>query len=110
MSSELKIEVIAPGDGKTFPQTGDLVTVHYTGTLENGKKFDSSRDRHKPFQFRLGLGMVIAGWDQGFAKMSLGEKAILTIPGHMAYGDRGFPGLIPPNATLIFDVEMLKIN
>ncbi|VEU20043.1 DEKNAAC100269 [Brettanomyces naardenensis] len=108
--SALKIEVLAPGDGKTFPQAGDLVTVHYTGTLENGKKFDSSRDRSKPFQFRLGQGMVIAGWDQGFAKMSLGEKALLTIPGDLAYGSRGFPGLIPPNATLLFDVELLRIN
>ncbi|KAH3664235.1 hypothetical protein OGAPHI_004587 [Ogataea philodendri] len=108
--SELKIQTIAPGDGKTYPQPGDLVTVHYTGTLENGKKFDSSRDRNKPFQFRIGQGMVIAGWEQGFAKLSLGEKAILTIPGPLAYGPRGFPGLIPPNATLLFDVELLKIN
>ncbi len=110
MASELKIEVVSPGDGKTFPKAGDLLTVHYTGTLENGKKFDSSKDRNKPFQFRIGQGMVIAGWDQGFAKLSLGEKARLTIPGSLAYGDRGFPGLIPPNATLIFDVELLQIN
>lgn len=110
MSSQLKIEVLSPGDGKTYPKPGDVVTVHYTGTLENGKKFDSSVDRNKPFQFTLGQGMVIAGWDQGFAKVSLGEKARLTIPGDLAYGDRGFPGLIPPNATLIFDVELLAIN
>lgn len=98
------------GDGVNFPKTGDLVTIHYTGTLENGKKFDSSRDRGKPFQTNIGVGQVIKGWDEGIPQLSLGEKAILTIPGSKAYGDRGFPGLIPPNATLIFDVELLKIN
>lgn len=109
-SDKLDIEIISPGDGKTFPQPGDLLTVHYTGTLTNGKKFDSSVDRNKPFQFRIGQGMVIQGWDQGFAKLSLGEKARLTVPPLMAYGNRGFPGLIPPMSTLIFDVELLKIN
>lgn len=109
-SDKLDIEIISPGDGKTFPQSGDLLTVHYTGTLTNGKKFDSSVDRNKPFQFRIGQGMVIQGWEQGFAKLSLGEKARLTVPPMMAYGNRGFPGLIPPMSTLIFDVELLKIN
>lgn len=108
--SELKIERTAPGDGKTYPKVGDLVTIHYVGTLENGKKFDSSRDRGSPFQTHIGVGQVIKGWDEGIPQLSLGEKAILTIPGNKAYGDRGFPGLIPPNATLIFDVELLKIN
>lgn len=98
------------GDGVNFPKQGDLVTIHYVGTLENGKKFDSSRDRGKPFQTNIGVGQVIKGWDEGIPQLSLGEKAILTIPGSKAYGDRGFPGLIPPNATLIFDVELLKIN
>lgn len=107
---QLQIETLAPGDGKTYPQPGDLLTVHYTGTLTNGKKFDSSLDRNKPFQFRIGQGMVIRGWDEGFAKLSLGEKARLTVPPLMAYGDRGFPGLIPPMSTLVFDVELLKIN
>lgn len=106
----LNVETISPGDGKTYPQAGDLLTVHYTGTLTNGKKFDSSVDRNKPFQFRIGQGQVIQGWEQGFAKLSLGEKARLTIPGPLAYGDRGFPGLIPPNSTLLFDVELIKIN
>ncbi|GMG39119.1 unnamed protein product [Ambrosiozyma monospora] len=108
--SGLKIEQIVPGDGKTYPKSGDLITVHYTGKLTNGKQFDSSRSRGKPFQFQIGQGMVIQGWEEGFAKLSLGEHAILTIPGDMAYGSRGFPGLIPPNATLVFDVELLKIN
>lgn len=110
MSEELKIETTAPGDGVSFPKSGDLLTVHYTGTLTNGKKFDSSLDRGKPFQFKIGQGMVIQGWDQGFAKLSVGEKARLTVPPLMAYGNRGFPGLIPPMSTLIFDVELLKIN
>lgn len=101
---------ITIGDGANFPKPGDLVTIHYVGTLENGKKFDSSRDRGKPFQTNIGVGQVIKGWDEGIPQLSLGEKAILTIPGSKAYGDRGFPGLIPPNATLIFDVELLKIN
>lgn len=98
------------GDGVSYPKSGDLVTVHYDGTLKNGKKFDSSRDRNKPFQFYLRSGTVIEGWVQGIPKISLGEKARLTIPGPLAYGPRGFPGLIPPNATLIFEVELLKIN
>lgn len=109
-SDKLDIEIISPGDGVNFPKSGDLVTVHYTGTLTNGKKFDSSVDRNKPFQFRIGQGMVIQGWEQGFAKLSLGEKARLTVPPMMAYGERGFPGIIPPMSTLIFDVELLKIN
>ncbi len=108
--AELQIEILSPGDGKTYPQPGQLLTVHYTGTLTNGKKFDSSVDRNKPFQFRIGQGMVIQGWDQGFAKLSLGEKARLTVPPLMAYGNRGFPGLIPPMSTLVFDVELLKID
>lgn len=107
---KLEIEILSPGDGKTFPKSGDLLTVHYTGTLTNGKKFDSSVERGRPFQFTIGQGMVIQGWEQGFAKLSLGEKARLTVPPLMAYGNRGFPGLIPPMSTLIFDVELLKIN
>lgn len=108
--SDLKIERTQAGDGTNFPSVGDKVTIHYTGTLENGKKFDSSRDRGSPFQCVIGVGQVIKGWDEGIPQLSIGEKAVLTIPGHKAYGDRGFPGLIPPNATLIFDVELLKIN
>lgn len=106
----LKIERLSPGDGKNFPKAGDNVTMHYTGTLENGKVFDSSVTRGKPFQFTVGVGQVIKGWDEGVPQLSLGEKAKLIIPGDKAYGPRGYPGLIPPNATLIFDVELLKIN
>ncbi|PVU86987.1 hypothetical protein BB559_006284 [Furculomyces boomerangus] len=103
-------ETTTPGDGKTFPKAGDKLTMHYTGTLENGKQFDSSRTRGSPFVFTIGKGQVIRGWDEGILEMSLGERSKLTITGDYAYGPRGYPGLIPPNATLIFDVELLKIN
>lgn len=105
-----QIEIIQQGDNKTFPKQGGTVTIHYTGTLENGKKFDSSRDRGKPFQCRIGVGEVIVGWDISIPKLSVGSRAKLTIPGNEAYGARGFPGLIPPNATLLFDVELLKAD
>ncbi|OMJ27440.1 FK506-binding protein 1 [Smittium culicis] len=104
------IDKLSPGDGTNFPKAGDKLSMHYTGTLEDGKKFDSSRDRNSPFVFTIGVGQVIKGWDEGILKMSLGERAKLTITGDYAYGPRGYPGLIPPNATLIFDVELLKIN
>ncbi|KAL6944373.1 FK506 binding protein proline rotamase rapamycin-binding protein [Hanseniaspora osmophila] len=106
----VKIERLSPGDGATFPKVGDRVTIHYNGTLENGQKFDSSYDRNAPFQCVIGVGQVIKGWDCGIPKLSVGEKARLIIPGPYAYGDRGFPGIIPPNATLVFDVQLIKIN
>mmetsp|Transcript_36591 Transcript_36591/g.95532 ORF Transcript_36591/g.95532 Transcript_36591/m.95532 type:complete len:133 (+) Transcript_36591:88-486(+) len=107
----LTIDVLQEGDGIHKPETGDTVTVHYVGTLaDGGSKFDSSRDRDEPFTFVLGKGEVIEGWDEGVAKMSLGEKAVLHVPSDMAYGDRGFPPVIPPGADLDFEVELLKIE
>ncbi len=91
-------------------EVGKMVSVHYTGTLENGTKFDSSRDRGQPFQFPLGAGHVIEGWDKGIAQLRVGDKAKLTIPAHMGYGARGAGGLIPPNAILIFDVELVGVD
>lgn len=104
------IEIIRQGDGTTYPKTGQTVVVHYTGTLTNGTKFDSSRDRGQPFKFTIGRGDVIKGWDQGLAQMSVGERAKLTCSPDFAYGSRGHPGVIPPNATLIFDVELLRVE
>jgi peptidylprolyl isomerase/FKBP-type peptidyl-prolyl cis-trans isomerase FkpA len=105
----MKIEILKPGNGEAS-KNGDRVSVHYVGTLENGNKFDSSRDRQNPFSFILGTGQVIPGWDLGVLGMKLGEQRKLTIPPDLAYGANGVPGAIPPNATLIFEVELLGIN
>jgi FKBP-type peptidyl-prolyl cis-trans isomerase len=103
----MKTEKITSGTGAS-PKKGETVTVHYTGWLNDGTKFDSSRDRDEPFSFVLGTGQVIRGWDQGVAAMRVGDKVKLTIPPDLAYGRDGYPGAIPPNATLIFEVELLS--
>merc|ERR1719383_1071413 len=104
------IEVQKAGDGKTYPQTGQKVSCHYILKLTNGKLIDSSRDRGKPFVFTVGKGEVIKGWDEGLTKMSVGERSKLTISPDMGYGAQGVPGCIPPNSTLIFDVELLRVK
>lgn len=109
MTESLQIENLREGAGAEAT-TGKTVTVHYVGTLTNGSKFDSSRDRGEGFTFKLGAGQVIAGWDQGVAGMKVGELRRLTIPAHLAYGDRGFPPVIPPRSTLVFEVELLGVR
>jgi FK506-binding protein 1 len=103
-------EVLKEGDGQNFPKKGDTVSMHYVGTLASGKKFDSSVDRGQQFVTQIGVGRVIKGWDEGVVQMSLGEKAKLTITPDYGYGERGYPPVIPGNSTLIFEVELLKIN
>ena len=105
----LKIEKLTPGTGPAA-KMGDTVTVHYTGWLTNGTKFDSSVDRKEPFAFPLGAGKVIKGWDEGVAGMKVGGKRTLVIPPQMGYGARGAGGVIPPNATLLFDVELIEVK
>ncbi|TMW61057.1 hypothetical protein Poli38472_014518 [Pythium oligandrum] len=104
------IETIKPGDGVNFPKPGNTVRVHYVGTLTNGNKFDSSRDRGRPFEFKLGAGQVIRGWDEGVALLSKGQVAKLTLPFEYAYGEQGYPPIIPPRATLIFEVELISFS
>jgi FKBP-type peptidyl-prolyl cis-trans isomerase len=105
----LKVEDLVQGNGAEAV-AGKKVSVHYTGTLTDGSKFDSSLDRGRPFDFPLGGGRVIKGWDQGVAGMKVGGKRRLTIPPELAYGERGFPPVIPPNSTLIFEIELLAVG
>ena len=113
-NSGLKYEILQESTSTQLPQRGQQVTVHYTGWLDEngqpGKKFDSSVDRNEPFTFILGVGMVICGWDEGVSTMKLGEKRRLIIPANLGYGVRGAGNIIPGNATLIFDVELLKVG
>jgi FKBP-type peptidyl-prolyl cis-trans isomerase len=105
----LEIQDIKVGTGAEA-KAGQTVTVHYVGTLTSGKKFDSSRDRNEGFEFALGQGEVIKGWDQGVAGMKVGGMRKLTVPPELAYGARGFPPVIPPNSTLVFEVELLDVR
>ncbi|MDP2271411.1 MAG: FKBP-type peptidyl-prolyl cis-trans isomerase [Archangium sp.] len=105
----LQIEDIQVGTGAEA-KPGQSVSVHYTGTLTNGSKFDSSRDRKEPFDFQLGAGMVIKGWDQGVAGMKVGGRRKLTIPPELGYGAGGYPPVIPPNSTLVFDIELIEVG
>ncbi|MCC6808586.1 MAG: FKBP-type peptidyl-prolyl cis-trans isomerase [Deltaproteobacteria bacterium] len=107
--ADLQIENLKAGAGAEA-KPGMNVTVHYVGTLTSGEKFDSSRDRNEGFTFELGAGEVIKGWDQGVAGMKIGEVRKLTLPPHLAYGARGFPPVIPANATLVFEVELLSVE
>jgi len=108
-TSGLQYQDLEVGAGEEA-KPGDQVSVHYTGWLEDGTKFDSSLDRNEPFQFQLGAGMVIKGWDEGVSDMKVGGKRKLVIPSNLGYGAAGAGGVIPPNATLIFEVELLAIN
>jgi FKBP-type peptidyl-prolyl cis-trans isomerase FkpA len=107
--SGLKVEELVEGDG-AIAAAGKQVVVHYTGWLTDGRKFDSSHDRAEPFDFALGRGHVIRGWDEGVAGMKVGGRRRLTIPPQLGYGARGAGGVIPPNATLVFEVELLEIR
>ncbi len=107
--SGLRFEDLETGEGAEA-RPGQRVTVHYTGWLADGTRFDSSHDRNEPFRFLLGKGQVIRGWDEGVAGMKVGGRRRLTIPPHLGYGPRGAGGVIPPNATLVFEVELLEVE
>ena len=107
---ELRIEALKEGAGNTTAVSGKKLTVHYTGRLTDGKVFDSSEQRQAPFSFILGAGQVIQGWERGITGMKIGERRKLTIPASLAYGDKGVGSVIPPKATLVFEVELLNVE
>lgn len=109
-TGELKIEDITVGTGESAVKKGDTILIHYSGTLTDGTKFDSSYDRGEPFETVIGSGAVIKGWDEGVPGMKIGGKRRLTIPAHLAYGEEGRPPTIPQNATLVFEVELVDIK
>ena len=108
-NENLQIELLQAGSGPAV-EAGQTVTVHYTGWLEDGTKFDSSHDRKEPFQVAAGVGQVIGGWDQALIRLRGGDKARLTIPPHLAYGEQGIPPIIPANAALVFELEILEVS
>jgi FKBP-type peptidyl-prolyl cis-trans isomerase len=110
MTADLIIEDLTVGDGALATGPGQFVTVHYRGTLGDGSEFDSSRKRGAPFAFPLGVGFVIPGWDQGLVGMRVGGRRRLTVPPALGYGERGMGQAIPPNATLVFEIELLEIS
>mmetsp|Transcript_4003 Transcript_4003/g.12528 ORF Transcript_4003/g.12528 Transcript_4003/m.12528 type:complete len:119 (+) Transcript_4003:101-457(+) len=97
------------GDGRYYPKKGETIAVHYVGTLDNGKVFDSSYSRGRPFRFKVGVGQVVPGWDEAVKQLSVGEKARCIVPADLAYGNKGIPGLIPPGATLYLEIELISI-
>eukprot|EP01036_Dinobryon_divergens_P027804 gene27804-36632_t len=107
---DVRVEIFAAGDGINYPRPGNIVTVHYTGFLVDGNRFDSSRDRGKPLKFKLGADQVIPGLDLGVAQLSIGERAKMFVPAALAYGEKGFPGLIPPRSDLTFDIELITFS
>lgn len=104
------VRTIKPGDGINFPSKNNTVRVHYEAFLENGKKFDSSKERNQAFLFRLGMGQVIEGWDIAVERMSRGQVAEITIPPCYAYGDGGYPPIVPPSSTLVFQIELIDFT
>jgi len=107
---EITKEIIQESHSEQIVKSGDTVSVHYTGTFEDGSKFDSSLDRGQPLSFQIGSGMMIKGWEEGLVGVRVGEKVKLVLPPEFAYGEQGVPGVIPPNSTLLFEIELLAIQ